>query len=104
MRFRWNVQLDPVAGPDGPSIKHDAHDSGCVHAVPIGVSMPEQLRQPFLEIIDLRTRLPQPGQFDDSAGAELQTGTGRKGMKVESLGRDVFAELAGTNPVASLGN
>jgi hypothetical protein len=74
-----------------------------MHTVPLGISMAKHRSQPFLEVVDLSARLPEPSQFDDGSAAESQTRAGRESVKIDSSGRDVVAELAGANLVASLG-
>lgn len=102
MWLRWNVQLNAIAGFDGPAIEHDAHDSSRLNAVPRGILMTKHRRQPILEVIDLWARLPQPGQLDDGAVAKPQACARRECVEVETLGRDVVTELAGAYLVSAL--
>lgn len=101
MGLRWQLELDRVAWLDLPASGYCPHDSGQADDVAIGIGMQGLLEQSVLEVVDLLTRIPQPGHGDNHV-TDHQPGTDGKLQEVDATSGDVLAHVPGTDAEAGL--
>jgi hypothetical protein len=70
--------VDCVAGANLTRCQHDAHDAGFAHEISCGIAVERSCHQALLNLVELSTRVAQPGHLEDRAVADVEAGPGRE--------------------------
>lgn len=106
MRSIWKYDGDRLTRADGASAVDHTHDAGPPHKCAGVVITDELLEQARHEVLNLRTRIAQPGHLNNSALPDVQPGAAGQLEQIQTGGGDVLpqrpglhSESAGPQPV-----
>jgi hypothetical protein len=93
MGLSRQLHTNRVVRPDD-SIRQDySHHPRRPHDLAVTVSKAEQAHQALLKVLDLPTRVSEPGQLDGRISTQVQDRTGGQGEKIDSPGCHVLTEF-----------
>jgi hypothetical protein len=102
--LRWEDDAKGIVGVDGAAGEDDGHDAGAAGTLAGGVAWaPEMLLEARTEGVDLGAGGAEASNFEEGCWADVELGMEREGEKIDALGEEVFAEVAGVEVEAERG-
>src|SRR5690606_30671092 len=100
MRLRWKLDPNPIPWPHFATRYDHTHDPGLADEVPLLITIQDGGHQSRLKVIQLGTRVSQPGHFHHRLVTQMEPRTCGKPEQVDAARRDVFAHIAGRDEKA----
>lgn len=98
MGFGGKAHHDAVPGHDPAACHDDGHDPGFGHDLAVVIASKDGVEQTWLEGVDLRARVAQPGDLDDRLGPNAQLRAAGQCEQAQTPGGDVLPELNRWSP------
>ncbi len=97
MWCRWELDGDFIAWPDSAARDDDAHNPRLANQLSLRSATKHCCSKARLKLVELFTRIAQPGDFDYCGVTNVKLGSGRQSQKVNIARSDVLADLPWVN-------
>lgn len=94
MRRSRQLYLDRHSRAQLAARAHNSHDPRLSHDLTVRISTEDRGEETGAKVLQLRARIPQPGELDDHLGTEPKSGASREAEEVDSPCGHVLAEIA----------
>lgn len=95
VRLHRKLDTDRVTRAHDATLQHDAHDPGLAPDLALVITIEHRMQQSGPEVVDLLTRVTQPGHLDNSSSTKGQPRAPGKGEEVDAPRGDVLPQLPG---------